>query len=83
MLKATLVGLVVLAALHGAGAAPLRLAGGNFVTCETPNGERYQASEQCMAGDVITAPCILPDGSARSVRSQRECDALHGRFGHP
>jgi len=72
LLKATLVGLFVLAALHGAGAAPLRLASGNFVTCETPNGERYQASEQCMAGDVITAPCILPDGSQLLVGFGRD-----------
>ena len=83
MLRATFVGLVVLAALHGAGAAPVTLASGGFVTCQTPNGERYQASGECMAGDVIVSPCILPDGSARSVRSLRECDALHGRFGHP
>ena len=71
--------------MGGAGATPppLMVAGGNFVTCQTANGERYQASDQCMAGDVIVSPCILPDGSAHSVRSQRECDALHGRFGHP
>jgi hypothetical protein len=69
----------VLALIGGAHGepAPVRLAE-RFVTCQTPNGERYQANDHCMAGDSIVQPCFLSDGSVRWVRSARECEALGG-----